>query len=399
MIALPPVTTQYTRKISFSERLSIAADRILPPFTNNMILEGCGAIDFNRLKSAVEAASEANPGSRLVLRGALNKARWVDSGKCPRVREADGSGWSGLSSEGAPYLQEPHSLITEGPLCDVILIHGNPLRLSFRTHHGIMDARGTMLWVEDIFRVLRNEPLMGSHSILTDMDIPMPVRKEKGKSNARACIALTGVATGKEHGMIWIRRQIAGRFRNLLAQVAVLTAAAARTHSNGKVIFNVPVDRRTVEAPLSTANLTVSVNIEVPPGASPEALTEEIKTLVRDQGRYMGFFLRKIYPFIPTGVIVRVMEAAGGRMRSSGRYPISGIISNVGKIPLEKYTGGGFHADTSFFIPPNLDIIPAFIGLFGTGDSIGIIINMPKVLADSGRIEALMEHVVSGLVR
>ena len=79
------MSTKYTRKISFNEKLWVAADRIWPPFTNNMILEGHGAIDFQHLKSAVEAASEANPGSRLVLRGVLNNARWVDSEKCPRV--------------------------------------------------------------------------------------------------------------------------------------------------------------------------------------------------------------------------------------------------------------------------------------------------------------------------
>lgn len=392
------MSTKYTRKISFNEKLWVAADRILPPFTNNMILEGHGTIDFQQLKSAVEAASEANPGSRLVLRGVLNNARWVDSGKCPRVREVDGSGWPGFSSEGAPYLLEPHAPVMEGPLGDVILIHGNPLRLSFRTHHAIMDGRGTMLWVEDIFRALRNETIIGSHSTLTDMDIPMPFRNDSKISNANECVSPTGPSAGKERGIIWIRRQIEGRFRNLVAQVAVLTAAAARTHSNGKVIFNVPVDRRTAEMPLSTANLSIGMNIEVPPGTLPDALADEIKKQVNNPGRNMGFLLRRLYPFISTEIIVLALKSAGNRMLASNRYPMSGVISNLGKIPLERFTGGGFQAETSFLIPLNAGFIPLFFTLSGGRDVVEIILGMPQVLANSGRIEALMEHVVSGLV-
>ena len=392
------MSTKYTRKISFNEKLWVAADRILPPFTNNMILEGHGTIDFQQLKSAVEAASEANPGSRLVLRGVLNNARWVDSGKCPRVREVDGSGWPGFSSEGAPYLLEPHAPVMEGPLGDVILIHGNPLRLSFRTHHAIMDGRGTMLWVEDIFRALRNETIIGSHSTLTDMDISMPFRNDSKISNANECVSPTGPSAGKERGIIWIRRQIEGRFRNLVAQVAVLTAAAARTHSNGKVIFNVPVDRRTAEMPLSTANLSIGMNIEVPPGTLPDALADEIKKQVNNPGRNMGFLLRRLYPFISTEIIVLALKSAGNRMLASNRYPMSGVISNLGKIPLERFTGGGFQAETSFLIPLNAGFIPLFFTLSGGRDVVEIILGMPQVLANSGRIEALMEHVVSGLV-
>lgn len=86
-------------------------------------------------------ASAGNPGSRLILRGHLGSCRWVDSGKTPPVREIDGSRWDGLGPVGAPFLQEPLSPI-KGPMCEVLLIHGDPLRVAFRVHHGVMDGRG-----------------------------------------------------------------------------------------------------------------------------------------------------------------------------------------------------------------------------------------------------------------
>lgn len=387
---------KYSRKISFNEKLWIAADRILPPFTNNMIIEGEGDIDLNLLQAAVNAASEANPGTRLIMSDSPVKVRWVDSGKAPCVRRADGVDWSGFQSEGAPCLTKPHHSVTEGPLCDVIIIRGNPPRLSFRTHHAIMDGRGTMFWVEDIFRALRGETIVGSHSTLTDMDLLMPSIKGPRYQN---CLPPTGAASGNERGAIWIRRQVSGRFRNLVSQVAILTAAMARTHSNGTVVFNIPADRRTAEMPRSTANLSIGFYIDVPPGAPPDALADDIKKQMNQQGRNMEFLLRILYPFIPIGIMARAMQASGDRMRASNQYRLSGIISNLGKMQLEKYSFNGFQATTAFFIPLNFDALPLFITLSGSKDFIEILFGMPRILANAGRIEALADHVEAGLIR
>jgi hypothetical protein len=387
----------YSRKVSLNEKLWIAADRVSPPFANRMIIEGSGTIDIPGLESAVKTASDANPGSRIIMGGIPGRARWIDSCSETRVREVDGSGWSGFSSEGAPFLLEALPPISKGPLCEVMLIHGTPLRICFRTHHAIMDGRGTMLWAEDIFRALRKEPPIGSHSTLTDMDLPIPFKNDSTGPRPGGCIAPTGASEGNERGTLWIRRHIEGRFKNLLSRVAILTADEAREHSDGKVIFNVPVDRRTDDIGPSTANLSVGINMEILPGMTQEIFTDNFKKQMRDQSRNIGLLLRSIYPLIPIWLIARGLDSAASRMRSSGRYQVSGLISNLGRIPVERFRTESFRASAAFFLPLNVDFIPSFFVLSGTENSLEILLGMPLALSCGGRIEKLMDRIAADL--
>ena len=87
------------RPLSNSTRLWLASDRVCPPCVNQPMYEGTGRFDLKRWKEAVRIASEANRGSRIVLRGMYGSEKWIDSGITPAVREVDGSDWDGLHSE------------------------------------------------------------------------------------------------------------------------------------------------------------------------------------------------------------------------------------------------------------------------------------------------------------
>src|SRR5512142_1834581 len=98
---------RYTRKLSFNERLFVVGNKLSPPMMNQGIFEGKGVLDYGLWKKAVDAASEANPGSRLVLKGVLGSCRWVDSGINPPVIEIKDSKWSGSGWEHGPFLLKP----------------------------------------------------------------------------------------------------------------------------------------------------------------------------------------------------------------------------------------------------------------------------------------------------
>ena len=69
-----------------------------------MVIEGSGSIDPAELQKAVKEASQANPGSRLLLKGMPWKRKWIDSGQTPPLRVVDGTAWSGYDMNGAPFL-------------------------------------------------------------------------------------------------------------------------------------------------------------------------------------------------------------------------------------------------------------------------------------------------------
>jgi len=81
----------------------------------------------------------------------------------------------------------------------------------------------------------------------------------------------------------------------------------------------------------------------------------------------------------------------------TGRYNVSGIISNLGRIDMEKFCGGGFSADTLFFIPPRMDGLPAFVVLAGCNDRLEMTVSVPNVLAGNGRFDRLLHDIRKAL--
>jgi hypothetical protein len=332
------------------------------------------------------------------MKGYPFACRWVDSGITPRVREVDGSQWSGRDLEGAPFLMERLSP-TEGPTCEVVLVQGSPLRVIFRTNHGVMDAGGTLLWAEDIFRALRGEPVLGSTSTLNDEEISkkLPqVRKEKISKNN---ITPGGSVQGNDQGFLWLRRTLPGRFRNLLSQVVYLSAREAWKYSDGPVVFCVSVDLRRHLPPDTRATAFLSKNIfmEIKPEYTVEKITKLTKKYLSEKREVNYYGWGKLLFFVPIGLINYFFQKIGKKMQDAGRYLASGIVVTMGVVPLENYTGGGFHASAMYAITPYIDVIPFFIGMASNGKDIEVVITMNKALGSNGRIEAIMDGITSRL--
>jgi hypothetical protein len=132
---------RFQRPISATERIWLGIDGAFGPYVNQAVVEGKGNIDFELLKAAIEKASEANPGSRLVLKGNLRGCYWLDSGESPKIRKISAE-WDGLGPDNAPFLCDP--LPYTGPTCEAIYLEGTIPRIIFRSNHSVMDGIGTL---------------------------------------------------------------------------------------------------------------------------------------------------------------------------------------------------------------------------------------------------------------
>ena len=389
----------YSRKLSFNERLYVAGDRVSAPVVNQFVFDGSGILDPASWREAVKIASEANPGARLVLKGVLGWSHWRDSGIAPPVIELDGTEWKGDSPEGIPSHLKSTFDVWKGPTCEVALVHGDPLRVIFRTHHGVMDGMGTFTWAEDICRALRGEPLLGSDSAATDLEICRSQQKTYRTPFPFDNLSAAGHAEGTEIGVTYFRMNRKGKFHNLLGQAAILAAREAWKHGPGKVRFSVPVDmRRHMQGVRSTANLTMPIYIEVTEDATPESIAQSVQVQLEENRECMIDREDPLLNYAPIEVIARRWKKLVRVYHERGLYRTSGVISNVGRIPpMSLFSGGGFQASHFWAIPPAYDNIPLFIGLASSGDMLEVITSMPKVLATSGRIEQTTENILNGL--
>ncbi len=72
---------QYSRNVSDNEQLYVHLQELFSTFAINLVVEGIGEIDPRALQMAVEKASEACPGARLIQSGGM----WIDSGLTPSI--------------------------------------------------------------------------------------------------------------------------------------------------------------------------------------------------------------------------------------------------------------------------------------------------------------------------
>jgi NRPS condensation-like uncharacterized protein len=382
----------YRRKLSVSERLWLGANEAYPPFANQFIIEGHGNIDYASLCHAVEVASQANPGSRLILKGYFSGCQWVDSGITPPVRVVDGTKWDGRSGENAPFMKR--NLPYKGPTCEVVCIKGNPTRIAFRSNHAVMDGVGMLFWMEDIFRVLRHEQPIGALSTISDYELIESLSGRKAKVEHIVSIAPTGNAGKKAKGLTWKRITVTGVHSNMLGRIAVALAKSAWTYQDGRFNVAVPVNlRQRFEGPRSTGNLSNTVYFEVTKDSTPESVAKDLRKQLDNKNDCINIdrgFNMNLLPIWLIGLIVRI--AARIVMRR-GLFGAPIVVSNMGRMNLGNFCIDGFIADSIFPIPPMGEVAPAFVGIIGSGDKIDIVTSVPNMISDNGRLDKLVDDI------
>lgn len=389
---------KYTRRLSANERLWLTYNFISPPFVNQMIMEGTGELDTDKFKDAVARASEANPGSRVVLKGFLGGTRWVDSGIPPLVREVDGGNWCLEDVGNAPFLKE--SISPYERTCEILILRGKHNMLAFRTIHAAMDMRGTFGWMYDIFQALENRPMQGSDSTLTDFQLARRIKKpDTRKSPLGGCLAPTGPAIGTEMGFDWINVPLKGKYSSLMAQIALLLAREAWEHADGKVMFGIPVDMRTRDPQIrSTGNLSLPIYVEIKKESTLEDVASDISIKLKTMQECNVLWSTSLIKYIPLKLLQNHQEKIIQKEYRNGHYLCSGLLSNVNRIPLEIFSGGGFTAINGTAVPPGMGNMPLFMGAGTFGAFGAMVFTMPRVLANKGRLDKIVKILQSGLV-
>lgn len=388
----------YKRQLTSTEKIYIANNRISPPCATQLILEGTGVLDKEPWLAAISQAGDANPGSRLIMKGSLCFSHWEDSGQPPALREVDGSSWSGYSSEGAEFLEMPLS-VKNGPSCEVVLIKGSQPRVLFRSHHAVMDGRGTLVWIEEVFRALRGEPLLGNPSRLTEYRLARSFQNQGRIPAPHHFPALTGESIGSEPGSCWQRVSLPGPIPNLLPKVAwILANEIWRENPRCPVRFAVPVDMRPHGNNIrSTGNLSNLIYLDISPASTPQTITKDLKTQLAENKDGMLYWGDRFIRFFPLYLIEHSVKKEIKQKQKIGLYRNSGLISNLGRLPIERFTGGGFRTTSMFGLPIKMESIPFFLGICGTVDRVELMLGMSKRLANGGRLERTMETLAARL--
>lgn len=385
------------RRLSGMERLWLVADRLDPPFVNQMVLEGDGyPVPPRPWSEILTSIAAAQPSARARLHGWLARSRWAADGPLPPLRELEAPGWLGQGPEGAPFLAASLDPST-GPTCEILVVKGAPTRVIIRTHHALMDGQGTLLLARAFFAVLRGEE--PPHAELGPMNDAMLMRElgvEAERMLPTDSAAPQGSADGVEMRVTWLRRRVEGRFSALLPRIAFALARWHPLPAGRSFRIAVPVDLRLHSPGLSSsANFTGLLRLDVaehlrtpdPLQSLAQAFKEGVAR--RDAGGVI--VAAEFARFLPLSFMGWFARWGARRALRLGLYGPSAILSNLGKLPLEEFSGAGFSARRCFFVPPGNPGLPLFLTITGDSSGVELCATVPQSLATRGRHVELLD--------
>lgn len=362
------------------------------------VIEGEGSFVLPRWEAALARVVAINPGTRLRLEGKRLQAHWKSDGPGPRLRHVGNSGWDGRSGAGSEFITATKLELESGNGTELILCDGHPdegipARLIVRVLHAAMDGVGVMHFLQELFRSLRGEPLLGCNAAFSDTDLMRSVHSQHPRQKKQPPAPLTGGVRGNTQGDSWRRLSLTGHQPALLARTALAMAAFARLHGNrdaAPVRMAFPVNlRRHCPGLLSTLNFSSMLHIEMAAGDDVDDVREKISQRLACSAETHYPPLLDYVRCLPLSWLDRLVSRTPANF-TRRRLLESAVISNIGHYRSENFSCEEFRTQRMFGIP-----IPdnAFAMIFSMDDRTDITLGMANVYASEGRLDALMDFM------
>ncbi|MGV9820640.1 peptide synthetase [Nocardia xishanensis] len=383
----------FRRPITATERLYFAARELAPPFLMQVAVHGEGTLDPAELQRAVDVASAAIPGSRLVRDG----DDWVDTGVAATVRVVDGHTLNYPELENDPVLNSPIGP-TPDRTCEILLLTADPVTIVFRAFHGVMDGMGMRMWVDDVFRALRGVEPVGAPDPVADAQLVARIGAP-GKPSVLLPTFQSAAGHGKQDPAAspWLlrHRTIEGTGKGILARVAAMLAEAAQTKSR----IMVPVDLRRHDHTLrSTANLALPLFLDIAPGDDWESVNDQLRTGLKENRELNQMDNGGLTAF-PSAVVRGVMRAGNWVGARLGRNLVSATVTHVGVFDLDGMAVPGYTPTSIRVLPQHSGMMPLLFAIVQSGGRLEITVSCRNGVGVEQRLEALLDRLVTTLER
>lgn len=393
------------RKISPVERSYLFHDQYNEqPMILCAVVEGHGEFDLQQWKAAVKKAADVHPGIRLVKKGSLGFARWYEDDFDIPVTLIEGSAWDGMGPENAAFLRGPLSP-ENGKVFEVLLVKSDKLRVVFRLHHGVGDASSLRYIMRDIFVALKGGKPTGSNSTLCDVDLLAQLNSPRLAPIARELDAPTGAAVGTSLRQQWCRKKVAVTEFKLLPRVFLAIKQAAdemkgseSALGDARIRLTVDLRRHLPLTTCTTANCSGAFDVNVSDEASVLDLTRQIKAAlkVNQEAARPSAWLLLLAQWLPSR-FHGMQDEALLKLHKNGKYLRTGTVSKINKLDMEDFSAGGFNAESLFAVPPASKLQPFFMTLSPVSDGVEMVVGMPDLLANEGRLETFTQKIAAAI--
>lgn len=390
----------FYRRPSPLELTYIAADTpSYSPYINQFCVEGTGDLDLPTLQATVTKVASFFVEIRMVLKGHLKWRYWDDAGVQPRVYAVNASGWDGQSNIGAPVLGSPMNVRT-GPVCEVVLLEGQPKRILFRTHHACTDGSGTLYFMDAVFRLLRGETVEPPNSRKTEWDVVQQIgHQEKQTKLGNAKPVFRNQTLPLDIGCIWKRIHFSGSASGITGKVMSVLADMANTGEGERFLMRVPSDLRRYldDGEFTASNCSSAFDLE--PGAerAPKKMQHMLINAMRNKqdialihpnARYLQWFPIRM---------LKTPEKLRKQIYDNNKFPYSVALTNMGEIPMQRFSCPQFICTNAFGVNIPLPLAPLSVSFFFCNTGVWFSIGMPRAAGTQQDLDNVASEIVSRL--
>jgi hypothetical protein len=229
-----------------------------------------------------------------------------------------------------------------------------------RARHAVIDGRGGLLILAELFRALRGDPLLGCNAGFSDFDLRRSIGKIPFGTKTQSARWPAGAAgDGNQKGDMFRRISLGPPKRGMMAHVAVAMARYVHRHSDDPVLLGLPVDlRRRVPGLLATANFTDMMRMRIDKGDGVEAFQRQLQ-------ERLAHLAKAGYPDVPDWL---------------KSLPLPWLDMLVSR------TRWGYRKRNP--IPGDV-----FVTLACLGDRVELMIGMPKLMADDDSLNQIEDCI------
>lgn len=356
------------RKTTLNERLYSIGEAMVPPFALQYIIEGEGKFDRDAFRAGVKKLSELMPVLTLGLKGNT----WISDMGQPTVMFHKGSfshDWDD------PFFRQPLQA-QKGKGAEFHIFEGENTVIVFRVLHSIMDAKGAQRILGNLFAILRGETVSPDRNFPSDTAVRKNVSATKGKSRDGYKLQWPGFS---------IQMDAPDRYSTALIRLNDrLDASLARwascyTAELGEVArFMIPVDLRRhpeVEDPVS--NLTLPIYLETSPDQPWQDIQASLLKALTNNEELAREKLEGFGLIAPKSLLKWMMAWAIRRAAKTGKFPMSGILSDEGFMNLKLLSTPAFHAENVISLPVYVPLAPCCLTAIHHSNGTNITISVP----------------------
>jgi len=392
----------YFRKISPAEATHLAKDAIPNgQFVNQFFIEGDflnqeKGFDQQQWQKAIELAAAANPGICVQLRGYWGFRYWKHIQIKPQLINYQGD-WDGLSSKGfadlAPFINPRSENIAQ-----IILINQTSSALKenqkalvlFRIHHGICDGAATAHWIQEVFRALRGETLLGSKSTLCELDIVKRTEYPKPSVFRGRCLTVFPKSVEPEKtGCHWVKLHWQHSEQRIVAKLLfILRTIAMEEHGEGRTVFRLTSDLRhyLTKEELKIAqfsNLSGIFDIEVRTGDTVKGIQYKIIKALRNR-QDLSVYPKRMFGlanWLPSSLF-NLKPNGAKNLHTRGVCNITAMIGYANHIDLDAVSYPNFSAQSAYAIPMSIEDKSVFMSIASSPNGIDVILSAPNALSN-----------------